>query len=146
MKALPSAVCSLVCLVATFLLSSVPVEAQRTDVDWKFFGGTPNDGAELCFYEALSVAHNGDHLRVWIKCLSEAAVSKFHMDDGMTERAAAKIARYYAPPINKVEDIDGNQAFTITIYEEIAANGDLEQTPIKLDHALEVASPAVGAG
>jgi hypothetical protein len=123
-------------LVGDSLLASDPANAQHADVDWKYYGGVPYDGGELCFYEALSVAHSVDHLRVWTKCLLKDAVSNFQLNDEMQTRAATKIARYYEPPINKVEDIDGNQAAAITIYEEIATNGYLDP-PIRVLYEID---------
>jgi len=136
MKSLQLAAVLVVGVVVGSILTSDSVEAHNTDVDWKFYGGTPYDGGELCFYEALSVARNGDHLRVWTKCLSEAAISKFDLDVGMTHRAATNIGSYYALPYNKAHDIDGNQAVTITIYEEIATNGYLTP-PIRIFYEIE---------
>ena len=46
--------------------------AQALGVDWKLYGGDTTGGISFCFYDANSVVRGPeDHIRVWVKCLSQ---------------------------------------------------------------------------
>ena len=115
-------------MIVGLLVQGSSARAQQIDVDWKYFGGAPYDGGSLCFFEAHGRARTLDQVRVWTKCLPKEALSTYHLTDEMRKRVVHKVVSYYAPPITKVIDIDGNQAGIITMYEEIANNGYLEPT------------------
>jgi hypothetical protein len=111
--------------VVLLALASATGMALASDVDWKMYGFASLEGAEICFYEANSVAHPADgHVRVWTKCLSQKEMDdidiKHDFGGQILENAAQKVAQYYLPPFTEVEKIDVDQAITITQYEETA--------------------------
>jgi hypothetical protein len=106
--------------------------AEASDVDWKFYGGAPtDDGHTLCFYDANGVVREpAGQIRVWIKCLlqkeADAINIKKSFDGRILDGAARKVARYYVPPIAKVETLNSDQAMSITTYEETADISDIQ--------------------
>jgi hypothetical protein len=111
------------CILSTVICA--PGLTQTLSVDWKLYGGVPLDGDSWCFYEARGVIVRPDgHIRVWTQCLLEKDIDnidiKNDLGKNIIENAAQKVASYYVPPIAVVEDIDVNQAMTITRYEETA--------------------------
>jgi len=112
--------------VVLLALASATGMALASDVDWKVYGGASLEGAEICFYEANSVAHPADgHVRVWTKCLSQKEMDdidiKHDFGGQILENAAQKVAHYYLPPFTEVaKNIDVDQIITIIQYEETA--------------------------
>jgi hypothetical protein len=114
--------------LVTLLFADMRVSAalaQGLDVDWKLYGGAPVGGESLCFYDAKGLTRQPDgHIRVWTKCLLKTDLDAVNIEkdfDGRIVNATAeKVARYYVPPISKIQNVDANEAMAITSYEEIA--------------------------
>ena len=107
------------------------VWAQTLDVDWKLYGGGPVGGESLCFYDAKGLTRQPDgYIRLWTKCLLKTALDGINIEkdfDGRIVKAAAeKAARYYVPPISKIQNVDANDAIAITAYEQIADMAGLQ--------------------
>ncbi len=110
---------ALSCIVFTILcaVAGSSTGFALRGVDWKFYGGVPIDGLNLCFYDANGVVREpGDHVRVWTKCLPQEALDRIDSEK-TSEAAAQKIAKYYVPPYAIVEDIDIDQLLGVVVYE-----------------------------
>ena len=98
--------------------------AQASDVDWKLYGGDTTGGISFCFYEANGVVRGPeDHIRVWIKCLSQKDMEAVELDEHSINKSAEKLLRGYVPPIVVAGKIEFGQTAAITSYEEIANTG-----------------------
>jgi hypothetical protein len=114
--------------LVTLLFAAMGVSAalaQGLDVDWKLYGGAPVGGNSLCFYDSKGLTRQSDgHIRVWTKCLLKTDLDAVNIEkdfDGRIVNATAeRVARYYMPPISKIQNVDANEAMAITSYEEIA--------------------------
>ena len=70
--------------------------AQTTDVDWKLYGGDTTGGISFCFYDANGVVRGPeDHIRVWIKCLSQKDMEGIELSKGSVEKSVKKLAAGY---------------------------------------------------
>jgi hypothetical protein len=96
------------------------------------YGGVSVQGDEqTCFYDAKGIVQTPDrHIRVWTECLARKDLDSIDIEKAfggkILRNTAAKIARYYMPPIGNIETIDVYQAMTITQYEETANIGGTE--------------------
>lgn len=118
--------------LGSFALLVTMVEAQKLDVDWKYFGETSVDGGTYCFYEAKSIVDSSDGYRqVWTKCLLKIYMESIDKrvdkstNDVIINFAAKKISNYYMPPIGNIIDLDLDAASGITTLESIADNAYL---------------------
>jgi hypothetical protein len=112
---------AILCSVATLPGTVRMANAQSTNVDWKYYGGTQS---EACFFEAQGVVRKGDHVRVWIKCLRQSDLDGIDVTKDVNgkilEGTAQKVAKYYNPPILLAQNLDADQKLAITTYEVTA--------------------------
>jgi hypothetical protein len=98
--------------------------AQASDVDWKLYGGDTVGGTSFCFYDAHGVVRvPEDHIRVWIKCLSQKDMDGITLNDNSANKSAKKLLDGYVPPIVVVRVMSFDQIVDITAAEEIANTG-----------------------
>ena len=98
--------------------------AQALGVDWKLYGGDTTGGVSLCFYDAHSVVRGPeDHIRVWVKCLSQKDMEAIDLSESSVEKSAKRLAGGYVPPIVVAGKMDSDQTVAITSYEEVANTG-----------------------
>jgi len=98
--------------------------AQALDVDWKLYGGDTTGGISFCFYDANGVVRGPeDHIRVWIKCLSQKDMEGIELSKGSVEKSVKKLTAGYVPPIVVAGKMNFDQIVDITASEEIANTG-----------------------
>jgi hypothetical protein len=121
-------------IIAALLLSAarptMGLAETAAGVDWKLYGSVSDGGERLCFYDAAGVTRNPEGgtrvlMRVWVKCLPQAALEAIDIEkdfDGkIAKNAARKVAEHYVPPLAEVETVDFDQMLE-TVWREEAAN------------------------
>jgi hypothetical protein len=111
--------------VASVAFAAIIATAQAADVDWKMYSGASVSGPEICFYDANGAVRTPERLvRVSTKCFSRKDLDNVDVDKDfagkISKSAARKMQEGYMPPIGLVENIDGDRAFVVAMYEEIA--------------------------
>lgn len=107
-----------------WVLAATTAPAQLLDVDWKLYGAASVSGQSFCFYDEKGITQQPDgHIRVWTKCIPQSELDgafEKDPDKKIVEATAQKVARYYVPPIAKLQNLDANDAMVMTGYEEVA--------------------------
>jgi hypothetical protein len=123
----------LACILFAVIAGASAALPQELVVDWKFYGGAslPNDGYNVCFYDASGVVREPDnHIRVWTKCLPQKDIDNVDIkkDFGgkILENTAEKVAHHYMPPFGVAEVMDADQSMQVTEYEEVANISGIE--------------------
>jgi len=100
-------------LVFAAIMSSCIFAGNGFCDDWKLFGASsPTTGiTEYMFYESSSILNSKNSLKFRVKTISSRNIDKISSDKSVSEKAAAKTANGYVPPITKISSTITNAAF-----------------------------------